>query len=72
MIKIKDNVNLKDLEKYGFELNHILDKKAYKREQVYVALWYGSKRKIYLGKYTDNNDLEILFDLIQAGLIEKK
>ena len=70
MLKIKDKVDLKELEKFGFIEVKLLNKKAYKKEQVYIALWYGQKRQIYLGD-TSKKDLDILFDLIQAGLVKK-
>ena len=70
MLKIIDSVDLKELEKFGFVEVQILNKKAYNKEQVYIALWYGQKRQIYLGDYS-KKDLDVLFDLIQAGLVEK-
>lgn len=76
MLKIKDNIDLKELEKFGFK----------EREDFYLLYCMNilacgvrkSNRKIYRYMYTlggaDYNDFDIfdlLFDLIQAGLVEK-
>ena len=76
MLKIKDNVDLKELEKFGFK----------EREYFYPLYCRNilacgvrkSNRKIYRYMYTldgaDYNTFDIfdvLFDLIQAGLVEK-
>ena len=85
MLKIKDNVNLKELEKYGFiklKDNYRKHKYSWKRE-----LDKGSYYELYINK---DNELHIcivgsdywelrichklqdkLFDLIQDGLVEK-
>jgi hypothetical protein len=78
MLKIKDNIDLKELEKFGF-------KKIYPNDDAYF-------KKVYLGNDDDdrvcylikgwNRFIKItridgeelddtLFDLIQAGLVEK-
>lgn len=79
MLKIKDNVDLKELENYGF----VYDKR--------IKCYYGgySNRELHLRVYEDDinreikmyepfrdvedeeNNIEILYDLIQAGLVEK-
>ena len=83
MLKIKDNVDLKELEKYGFK------KDCYYRDSdvpTYRKVAYGDGKYAYLkidiffdGEilirgtlppvYID--DLDVIFDLIQAGLVEK-
>lgn len=71
MLKIKDNVDLKELEKFGFEKgnkydweDYIYDEDFYikDRQIVIESEWYG---------YSLDRLTEILFDLIQAGLVEK-
>lgn len=82
MLKIKDNVDLKELEKYGF--------KSYK--DGYYKKWYGEPSGIYVYEvhnktkkiiislyslpYNDEfYDTEIdstLYDLIKADLVEKE
>ena len=66
MLKIKDNVKLKDLEKFGFKL-----KQYFYMSYDYVAggIMIDTKsRKIGVceGVY-----IELLYDLIEAGLVEK-
>lgn len=81
MLKIKDNVDLKELEKFGFKYG-TRDKFLYKTKS------NGIESKIYvdlLPCHNNHNELKFechsfsipekvqdkLFDLIQAGLIEK-
>lgn len=72
MLKIKDNIDLKELEKFGF----IHDNFGF--YAIRINLLYGEQRL-----YVDEEDRTIsivgageellvnLFDLIQAGLVEK-
>jgi len=79
MLKIKDNVDLKELEKFGFEYKGKENVKKYRG-------WFSDNRitqvlncdnRIITGNSLFNFDDELskhlttLFDLIQAGLIEK-
>ena len=78
MLKIKDNVSLEELEKFGFvELN-----KGYYSSKRYSHLLksQGSVAyKIVIEKLTrkmhfnipTKQTYDVLFDLIQAGLVEK-
>lgn len=73
MLKIKDNVDLKELEKFGFEE----DKFYYKYNTAFGFCWIWkdnydlSPREIELQRIETSEDLEIIFDLCQAGLVEK-
>lgn len=85
MLKIKDNVDLKELEKYGFGRNYpttdlyvcrIFNEKDY----CYVIRINNRTRKMNVGIAMDGNIStvknidecsDILFDLIQVGLVEK-
>ena len=58
MLKIKDNVDLKELEKFGFEEFSVI----YYHEFVSV-----DKN----GRFIQSNNLDLVYDLIQAGLVEK-
>lgn len=103
MLKIKDNVDLKELEKFGFKPYYEL--KDSKTGESYVAFYYQTrsydrmygalhlfpikKRKSCIiktnGRTIENHlkysslkiddrdfiDLDLLYDLIQAGLVEK-
>lgn len=78
MLKIKDNVDLKELEKYGFE-NFILFCEYYKNVYEFLRIKHLNVNKetkeIYFEKleiWQDSREsLDILYDLIQAGLVEK-
>ena len=86
MLKIKENIDLKELEKYGFyhekeeDENDVFDLYEYNclDNRTYVQV-YSDDRIIVLhsGVYGDypeyyhKKTLDILFDLIQAGLVEK-
>ena len=82
MLKVKDCIDLKELEKYGFKLNK--NKDAY--EQLIDGNWWDIRsvdiEDRWLTRYTeeigywaftdDDELLEITFgDLIKANLIEK-
>jgi len=89
MLKIKDNTDLKELEKFGFELDEcgLYYKKDFiaeyfDGEENHQILIYISKRNIVLevmnNDYTYHSfDDEVggientLYDLIQAGIVEK-
>ncbi len=67
MLKIKDSVDLKELEKFGFKK----DKNIYFFKNICNAtvLMAFDNRKISNPK--DDQGNEVLYDLIQAGLVEK-
>ena len=78
MLKIKDNVDLKELEKFGFVYNKFYN--AYQK-QIYESdcnLIVDADRVIYHENYStaDMNGIArelavAIFDLIQAGFVEK-
>ena len=83
MLKIKDNVDLKELEKFGFKKDNV----AYLYEYIITILdetfiggtWCNCDEVVVLAvdderkiKISDEDLVaDILFDLIQAGLVEK-
>lgn len=76
MLKIKDNVDLKELEKFGFKKYggvHTYD--LYENYGDCVSIQVAPENKIidmsinYEDGIIDN--LDIIYDLIQAGLVEK-
>ena len=75
MLKIKDNVDLKELEKFGFKLKYCMGEKLYekffKKGLCYkesIIIWVADKKiQITNGQVL----LGTLYDLIQAGLVEK-
>lgn len=81
MLKVKDNVDLKELKKFGFKYG-TRDKFLYKTKS------NGCEAKIYIDLLPCNNNnnkiniecqslsvpekiINTLYDLIQAGLVEK-
>lgn len=78
MLKIKENADLKELEKYGFK-NFILFCEYNKNVCEFLKSKHLNVNKetkeIYLEKleiWQDSREsLDLLYDLIQAGLVEK-
>lgn len=83
MLKIKDSVDLKELEKFGFKY---IEDKSYKGDFSYCEKLIGANiilgvsepsRVIYSNititetTYIFSDGFDVIFDLIQAGLIEK-
>lgn len=84
MLKIKDNVDLKELEKFGFTVN--ADQATYQNAyDEYIYIYPNKKIEIEFERAYDELDigglgcchcisntlLNIVYDLIQAGLVEK-
>ena len=72
MLKIKDSVDLKELEKFGFEY----DKRAlwYIKDLEFITYWITERTKSIEISVFNDNDIVLdgtLYDLIQAGLVEK-
>lgn len=77
MLKIKDNVDLKELEKYGFEENSFYYSKTFNFEYYKVEIDIEKDRK-YLIIQNDYYDSDyacyipsIIYDLIKADLVVK-
>lgn len=76
MLKIKDSVDLKELEKFTLKFNEENGRYEYigrnfnGKTYIFINSW---NRKILFvkGKNYDDICLRILYDLIQAGLVEK-
>lgn len=71
MLKIKDNIDLKKLEKYGFKEEKIcMSKDLYQRYE-YINIYQDDRQiDIELDGWETNN-LDILYDLIKDDLVEK-
>ena len=80
MLKIKYDIDLKELEKFGFRYNEYRDIWEWNRDDENGVLMY----KVYITKRHHNIQIqvgnvgliahrlqELLYDLIQAGLVEK-
>lgn len=80
MLKIKDNIELKELEKFGFEKNsfarcYLKDiSTEYDKNTIFIKK---DNRRIIIDHYqdeygsTDIDNLDTLYDIIKAGLVEK-
>ena len=77
MLKIKDNIDLKELEKFGFRLIEKIGKYEYYNEAYTIIYVNGWNRVItiqYLTNTIDdyNHNLEnVRYDLIKSDLVEK-
>ena len=73
MLKIKDNVDLKELEKFGFEKanepnKHVIYIKKYSHNLIY---FYDDKEMYFEIDEYDEDIVNVLYDLIKADLVEK-
>ncbi len=82
MLKIKDNIDLKELERYGFKYSQTSMEKyfyVYYLDNEFDLTIYEDDKILRLGycpiddtgTYADTNYLDLLYDLIKADLIEK-
>ncbi len=79
MLKIKSNVDLKELEKFGFVLSRDKTVYEYGNEYECITIFFFPNQKVktlYCDMTEDSvkdtdSHLEVLYDLIQAGLVEK-
>ena len=77
MLKIKDNIDLKELEKFGFKEdefgNYTKDLVFEKNKYLVCDIWRTSRKLFMSVMYNDIgfDELDFLYDLIKADLIEK-
>ncbi|HHX68683.1 MAG TPA: hypothetical protein GX708_11600 [Gallicola sp.] len=84
MLKIKDNVDLKELEKYDFceyeedikidGIPILYDKYCYKDFYIYITRdrkIYGEQCDYIKGNVLGNENFDTLYDLIKDGLVTK-
>ena len=71
MLKIKDNVNLRVLKKYKFEYEDYEDDyKIYNFRQ--GTMYVETRNRILKSEiYMENDDFDVLYDMIQDGIVEK-
>lgn len=89
MLRIKDNVDLEELKKYGFRAKYnedtgkiiayqktsketeydgmIIKSETYKK----IRIFKRTKSTWIINKYNEYFDIDTLYDLIEAGLVEK-
>lgn len=76
MLKVKNSIDLKELENFGFIKNTHKDIDYYWNDILYIdgkdrIIKTATYNEIY-GEFDDMDyDMDILFDIIQAGFIEK-
>ena len=84
-LRIKSSVDLKELEKYGFEYDELYDAYVggYSNRELHLRIyvndddeWNIKAREIKMCEpFRDNdgeeNNIELLYDLIKADLVEK-
>ena len=78
MLKIKDEVNLKELEKFGFK-HHKPNPYSFDHYAVVVKTKYLMTQRLLIAVFVEDREiwvydkkgLDILFEMIQSGLIEK-
>ena len=73
MLKIKNNVDLKELEKFGFKYFKNGDYKVWEIDNWNSYLGVETKNRMLQIGCQDYNDIEedIIYDLIKADLVEK-
>ena len=74
MLKIRDEIDLKELEKFGFEEiknnwihTYLINNASYGFNGIEIIV---ETRELYI-EVLDNSMSELLFDLIKADLVEK-
>lgn len=74
MLKIKDNVDLKELEKFGFKFNKTFGEYQMFSPSRYEKIVIVDDKHILIEDFSGFSMVEyldILFDLIKADLVEK-
>ena len=69
MLKIKDNVDLKELEKMGFKYNK--EDNSYYKEYITIEVDSEFEGKNTRRIYVQGSYMSVVYDLIKAGLVEK-
>ena len=83
MLKIKDNVDLKEVEKYGFEIiNNFARRIYFDKDGIEEDTWLVVEfRELWLieqgakesnERWFGNPQLDTIYDLIKDGLVEKE
>lgn len=73
MLKIKDNVDLKELEKYGFikKSNLLYVPNTNDKTRVIIRVVQETRELKASGLFAYEIGIDILYDLINDGLVEK-
>lgn len=69
MLKVKNNLDLKELEKYGFIVKIL---PTFESVNYANLIWCNTKtRKIIIDNFVGDEIIDKLYDLIKADLVEK-
>lgn len=74
MLKIKDNIDLKELKKYGFKEYNLVDKKHFEinyQNMNNIKVNQDTRLIHYNQMSVDNYIPNVIYDLIKDGLVEK-
>lgn len=75
MLKIRDDIDLKELEKYGFRKSSIYSSASYNKDlengDTLSVIIDGRKLFLDTWEYSNNYLLEVTKDLRKDGLVEK-
>lgn len=77
MLKIKDDIELKQLEKYGFKSVNYINQRTHKFVTIMAdkeinAITIGEDRVLHYNQMSVHNELpDVIYDLIKDGLVEK-
>ena len=72
MLKIKDNVDLKELEKFGWKTEQgIISQKDFAYKKYSMRVWFKDRHFSKTDAHFGEQDLDNLYDLIKADLVEK-
>lgn len=72
MLKIKDSVDLKELEKFGWKKEQgIISQKDFAYKKSSMRVWFKDKHFGKTDAHFGEEDLDNIYDLIKADMIEK-
>lgn len=76
MLKIKDNVDLEELEKFGFKVHHCKEWYYFDVDETTELFVKPISKQLVFKKFrtigdTYINNITVLYDLIKADLVEK-
>lgn len=73
MLKIKDNVDLKELEKFNFKQIDYVNVTVYEYKTDFFNYIIGPDKIIHYNQFTVHNELDnIIYDLIKANLVDRR
>lgn len=72
MLKIKESVDLKELEKFGWKKEQgIISQKDFAYKKSSMRVWFKDKHFSKTDAHFGEEDLDNIYDLIKADMVEK-